>query len=256
MSFEKRFRSVWRRSPAALPPSQIPSFLRKPLSAPAGASATSCKHVPARPRRMLSRKDSVRSYQVAIVNLAPMPWWMVVTWIIAVASVFAAIFTIRRNRYQVIKLHKLETKCTARHPDWSYHNYLKVEILSVGADVYDLCVRPECDYSYWTWRGRMPVDRSENFSSVGELANPLKNGQIARFELGDHAFRNLRERHYADTRKPSQLWPGRVRIAVYQSGRRPIFILSSWRFRSALRVFDNHELRALLGILSQSDNRH
>ncbi len=184
--------------------------------------------------------DQVGQWWKSLWDLGPIPWWAAIAWIIGLASAALTAFAVWRNRYQVVKVHKLQTECTSRHPDWDYHNYIQLELLCVGADVFDLSVVLECDHSYWRWLRRIPVARNESFKPVGEHPNPFRNGQVARFELGDHAFRNLRERRYADLRTPSQLWPGKVRIAVYHSGKRQLLVISSWSFRSILRLFDSY----------------
>lgn len=132
---------------------------------------------------------------------------------------------------------RLDTGCTGRHPDYSYHEYLRLHLLCVGADVFDPVVVLECDHSHRLTRWGIGTTRSA-FKPIDPLPNPWKNGQVLRFELGDHEFRD-QARQFADARVPSELFPSRVRIAVYGSGGRLLVARSSWRFRRALRDFDS-----------------
>jgi hypothetical protein len=109
---------------------------------------------------------------------------------------------------------------SGRAPDWKYHKYFRLDLLCVGSDVFDLQVFMECDYSYRHRGRRMELSRRMQFKSLDALPNPIK-----------------REHHYYDTRVPSELSPGRVRIAIYHSGRRLLWARSSWRFRKLLREF-------------------
>jgi hypothetical protein len=170
--------------------------------------------------------------------MSQLQWWTPIPWALALVSIAVALFAFRRNRHPALKIHKMWTDCSARHPDWKYHDHWRVDLLCLGADIFDLELRLECDHSYWhRWRCQSLI-RSYDFQPRAGLPNPLKSGQIASFELGDHHFRNLRERKFYDTRVPSQLWPGRVKLVAYHSGRRKLLSRSSWRFRRLLGSFD------------------
>lgn len=166
-------------------------------------------------------------------------WWMPIPWVLAAASATIAVLAFRRSRLPHVRIHRLAVECTARHPDWRNHEYLNLDLLCLGADIFDLEAYCECDYSYRRGWWRYPVSRHSRFVPIGTLPNPVKNGQIVRFETADHEYRFLQDRRYADIRVPSQLWPGRVRIAVYHSGKRLLLSHSSWRFRSLLKQFDS-----------------
>jgi hypothetical protein len=159
---------------------------------------------------------------------------MAIPWLLGLVSLAVAVAAYRRNRLQVVRIHKMRTDCLGL----PYHDYWRVELLCLGADVFELALRLECDHSYWHRGRRQALVRAYKFEPLGELPNPLKNGQIARFELGDHVFRDLKQRHAFDPRTPSQLWPGKVKLVAYHSGQRRLFSRSAWRFWRLLRSFD------------------
>jgi len=140
---------------------------------------------------------------------------------------------------QAVRIIKLTCECTGRHPDYRMHQYLKLTILGVGADVYDLEAYLECDHSYRANGRTHNIIREFKFTPLTDFPNPFKNGQVATLELGDHDCRDLKERHYADTRVPSQILPWRVRLAIYHSGRRLLVVRRSWRFWRLLRQYDS-----------------
>src|ERR1700676_2691938 len=166
-------------------------------------------------------------------------WWTPIPWVLALVSIAVAIFVFRRNRHSALKIHKMRTDCLGKHPDYAYHEYWRLDFVCLGADIFDLEVYLECDHSYWQRGRRQSLIRRYAFKPLGDLANPLKNNQVASFELSDHDFRDLRGRKVFDPRLPSQLWPSRVRIAAYHSGQRKLFSRSSWRFRRVLQSFDS-----------------
>lgn len=171
--------------------------------------------------------------------MASFEWWVPIPWVLAALSVTVAVIAFRRSRHPAMKIHRMATECLGRHPDWDYHEYFYLDLLCLGTDVFDLEVYLECDHSYREHGRRNSLVRRFQFKPLGALPNPIKNGQVVRFELGDHDFRDLRGRRTFDPRLPSELWPGRVRIAAYHSGRRLLLALSSWRFRRLLRSFDS-----------------
>lgn len=173
--------------------------------------------------------------------IAQVPWWMTVTWALALIGVGVAILAFRRSRLPSLRVHRIRSDCIGRHPGYEMHDYLRVEFVCRGSDVFDLRLVLACDHSYWSRGKRQSLIREHPFKVVGDLPNPLKAGQLARFELGDHHWRDLRK--WYDPRLPSELKPWKVKLIAYQSGKRKIFSRSSWRFRSALRAFDNHPVQ-------------
>lgn len=167
-----------------------------------------------------------------------MTWWTPVQWILTAIGIVIALFVLRRSRYPAVQFLQVEAECTARHPDWAYHEYLRLALLCTGADIFAPQVFLECDHSHPLTRWGIGTTRSA-FKSIDPLPNPWKNGQVLRFELGDHEFRDLKARGCADAHVPSQLFPSRVRFAIYHSGGRLLAARSSWRFRRVLRDFDS-----------------
>lgn len=166
-------------------------------------------------------------------------WFTPIPCTLTAIGVAIAILSFRRSRMQSLRISGMGVACEGRHPDWKYHEYFTVDLLCVGADTFDLEVWLECDHSYWSRGRRVDLVRKLQFLPTSPLPNPMRNGQVVRFELGDHDYRDLNERHYADTRAPSQLGPWRVRLAIYHSGHRLLFARRAWRFWRRLREFDS-----------------
>lgn len=173
-----------------------------------------------------------------------MEWWNPIPWAIAFVGFLFAVFAYRRNRHPSIVVLEIWSDCLAKHPKWDYHDYLQVKVACRGADIFDLGLFLEIKGFYWyrvksifPWRVGSGVGKYE-LEPKEMLPNPFKNGQAITFQISDHAFRNLLERKYADTKTPSQHWPSRVRLVAYHSGHRRLLSLSSWRFWRVLRQFD------------------
>jgi hypothetical protein len=104
-----------------------------------------------------------------------------------------------------------------------------LRLLSIGTDIFDLKVFLESDRPIWhrtstSWYGwsRLKTTEQQEFKPLGDLPNPIKNGQAVRLELSDHFMCSWRATGHGGHlyRCPSQLWSWQVRIAVYHSGRR------------------------------------
>jgi len=121
----------------------------------------------------------------------------------------------------------MRVDCIGKIPDWTYHEYFTIELLSIGTDIFDLKVFLESERFVWhrtrSWLrwSRMKITEQQQFKPTGDLPNPIKNGQVLSFALSDHFMCDWRATgHGGDLyRCPSQLWPWRVRIAAYHSGR-------------------------------------
>lgn len=174
-------------------------------------------------------------------------WWVPIPWLLAGIGIAIALLNFRRSRHPGIRIHRMRTDCLGKYPDWAYHEYFTVEILCVGADIFDLSVLLESKRPIWhrtrSWIGwsRMMIVERQEFKPKGDLPNPVKNGQVVVFELSDHFMCNWRATGHGGHlyRCPSQLWPWCVRIVAYHSGRRLLLKRSSWRFPRVLRQFDS-----------------
>lgn len=174
--------------------------------------------------------------------MADFPWWAPIPWLIGLVALGIAYVNFRRTRYPSVSLRVGMDGYTQRCGESDYHAYLHVDVVSRGADVFDLEIRLEWSEVLWVrrhrtrWAPRFPmfIRHDMQFSAQKALPNPLKNGQALRFELSDHAMRTIAVNN-PHWRLPSERWPGSVRIAAYYSGRRLLAARSSWFFRRALR---------------------
>jgi len=189
------------------------------------------------------------------------PWWTPVPWLIALLGLMIAIMAYRRTRYPSLHMSVHCPGYFQSSGESHFHAHLYVDLLSGGADIYDLCVRLECVEIIWVrkyrsrWIPRLPMRIQHAYDlapSTGHFAaepsstqpNPLKSGQSVRFLMTDHHLRST-GLAYPYFRLPSEYWPGRVRLAVYHSGGRLLKKRSAWRFRSDLRAFDIGTLEAV-----------
>jgi hypothetical protein len=170
-------------------------------------------------------------------------WWYLVTWIIAGISITVAIFALRRGRYGAVKILKLNGHGSGRAPDWKTRGVIEATLISVGADIFDVRVMLEIDY---TREKIFPLTLKIPFQIIGELPNPWKNGVAITFQLNDKEVSdNLRISHgyYCE---PSKLPVNKVAIVVYQSGERKVLHISSRRLRKLLKLYDSNCAEALI----------
>jgi hypothetical protein len=167
-----------------------------------------------------------------------MQWWTAIPWVLGTIAIAVSIYGIRRSHHTSIKVLNMRSDCLAKHPDWKYHDYWRVQIACTGPDIFQFELVLECTSLLWYRRRRgllgwwiLSTTSRYRFVPVGEIPAPFKRGQVVTLVLGDHDFRG-------GTNAPSRHWPGNVHLVAYQSGQRKLLDRSSWRFRPLLRNFD------------------
>ncbi len=186
-------------------------------------------------------------------------WWVPIPWIIGIVSLTLAIVAFRRTRYPAIRIRIRSLGYLQRSPEQDSHAYLGLEITSLGSDIFDLRAYLEVDTLFWVrkrrsrWLPKVPMTTTAKFAfrpatfptkQTDPIPDPVKNGQVIRFELTDHEIQSVALRHRY-WRLPSQRWPGRVRITVYHSSDRKLLVRKAWWFRRTIRSFDYGSLAAL-----------
>ena len=192
-------------------------------------------------------------------NIASLAWWVPIPWAIGIVGLAIAIVAFRRTRYPAIRLRIRCLGYLQRPPEQDSHAYLVTEITSLGSDIFDLRAYLEVDTIFWVrkrrsrWLPKLPMTTTAKFAfkparfpikQTDPIPDPVKNGQVVRFELTDHEIQSVALRHRY-WKLPSQRWPGRVRVAVYHSGDRKLLVRKSWWFRRTIRSFDYGSLAAL-----------
>jgi len=167
-------------------------------------------------------------------------WWMPIPWALAAVGIAVAVFALRRNRYAVVRFHSVTSYGTQSTVEGSEVWHLFVEVLSTGSDVFDARLFLECYYQPSQSRYNWPDVLVLEFQPTSSLPNPIKNGQVVRFELTDDHLQRALELNGGYFCLPSRLPRRRTRLALYTSGERLIATTSSFAFRRFLRLFDSH----------------
>ncbi len=169
-------------------------------------------------------------------------WWQLVTCILAAIGITVAIFAIRRGRYSVVKVLELSGHGSSKAPDWKSRGVVEAKLASVGADLFDVEVMLEIDY---TRERTFSLVLKLPFEPIGELPNPWKNGLTITFQLDDKELSdNLRISHgyYCE---PSKMPVKKVAIVVYKSGGREVLRISSRKLQKLLKLYDDSCREAL-----------
>ena len=164
-------------------------------------------------------------------------WWTPIPWILAGLAIAFAVFVFYRNRYAVAKFHDITSYGTASPPEFNEVWELNVEVLCCGADIFDPHLFLECYYRPSRTRHNWPDVLALELHPVVAAVNPIKNGQVVRYQLTDNHLKRALELNEGYFCLPSELPRRRTRLALYASGNRLIATTSSLAFRRFFKLF-------------------